>query len=303
MTIDVTRNSRGKPRYLVFGASGLLGARIFDDLSINFETFGTFHSSVKAQSSYMRKIDLAKREQMQNIIEEIRPTHIINCIGLTNVEKCERLPEASWKLNSEIPFRLARISFAYDIKFIQISTDHFSSLVDSPRSELDFVFGINQYGFSKLLAESLILSENPKSLILRTNFFGTSKNREGSLLDFAIEKIRNGSLIDGFDDVIFSPVGIGEICRFLKSQKCSDASGVLNFASGKPISKYDFMIRVAIAMGNPDAQIVRSSIDSSSLTVKRPNYLALHPGRLSSEFSVILPGIDEMLRSEITRVV
>ncbi len=303
MVTEDKHEPTGKYRYLVFGASGLLGSRIFEDLSKDFETFGTFHSSVVTQTKYMRRINLAKPEEMLNVIAETKPTHIINCMGLTNVEKCELFPEASWKLNSEIPFRLARLTFKLNIRFIQISTDHFLSLENSPRSELDPVFGINQYGFTKIFAESLILSENPKSLILRTNFFGTSKIRFGSLLDFAMESIRGHVPIYGFDDVIFSPVGIGQICQFLKSQNISEAVGILNFASDRAISKYDFMILVSRAMGMPNAQIFRSSIESSSLTVRRPNYLALDPTRLTRELGFTMPKIDEMLRSEISRIV
>jgi dTDP-4-dehydrorhamnose reductase len=303
VVIEDKHEPTGKHRYLVFGASGLLGSRIFEDLSRDFETFGTFHSSGMAQTEYMRRINLTKPEEMLSVVTEIKPTHIINCIGLTNVEKCELLPEVSWKLNSEIPFRLAKLSSKLNIQFIQISTDHFLSLENSPRSELDFAFGINQYGFTKVFAEKLILSENPKSLILRTNFFGTSKIRFGSLLDFAMESIRSDVPIYGFDDVIFSPVGIGQICQFLKSQNISEATGVLNFASDRPISKYDFMVLVSRAMGMPNAQIFRSSIESSSLTVRRPNYLALDSTRLTRELGFTMPKIDEMLRSEISRIV
>ena len=127
MDTDVTSNFHVKPRYLIFGASGFLGSRIFEVLSDNWDTFGTFHNASMPQSNKMRKVNLSEEAEMLRVIEEIKPSHIINCSGLTNVEKCELLPEVSWKLNSEIPFRLAKFSADFDIRFIHISTDHFES--------------------------------------------------------------------------------------------------------------------------------------------------------------------------------
>jgi len=301
--MDVTNNFDVRPRYLVFGASGFLGSRIFEFLSDGYDTFGTFHNSTMTQTGKMRKVNLSKEIELREIIEKINPNFIINCSGLTNIEKCELLPEASWKLNSEVPFRLAKLASDLDIRFIHISTDHFGSPQNTPRSEIDISYGINQYGFTKIMGEKLVLLENPKSLILRTNFFGNSIGKNESLLNFAMSRIRKGIQIDGFDDVIFSPVGIGQICKFLTSHNIANATGILNFASDKPISKYDFMILVAKAMGRPKADIARSSIESSNLTVKRPNYLALNPSRLFQELDFSLPGIEEMIDKEINRVV
>ncbi len=303
MVIDLESNLGLNPRYLVFGASGFLGSRIFEFLSGNYDTFGTFHNASMPQSDKMRKINLSKDAEMISVIEQIKPSHIINCSGLTNVEKCELLPEASWKLNSEIPFRLAKISADLNIRFIHISTDHFGSPKNTPRTELDLSYGINQYGFTKIMAEKLVLSGNPESLVLRTNFFGNSNGKNESLLNFAMSCIQNGIQINGFDDVIFSPVSIGQICQFLTSQIIGSVTGILNFASDKPLSKYDFMVLVAKVMGRPEAKIVRASIESSNLTVRRPNYLALNPTRLYQELDFSLPEIEEMIDIEINRIV
>ena len=64
MDTDVTSNFHVKPRYLIFGASGFLGSRIFEVLSDNWDTFGTFHNASMPQSNKMRKVNLSEEAEM-----------------------------------------------------------------------------------------------------------------------------------------------------------------------------------------------------------------------------------------------
>ena len=161
---------------------------------------------------------------------------------------------------------------------------------------------INQYGYAKFFAEKSILSSNPDALVLRTNFFGHSNNGKKSILDFALAAFFKDEVIYGFDDVVFSPVGIHEISRFLISQNAERATGILNFSSKRPLSKYEFLVLVARAMGHSESKVHRSEIGSSNLKVRRPSYLALDPGRLILEFSHLIPTIETMIKEELPAI-
>jgi dTDP-4-dehydrorhamnose reductase len=284
---------------LIFGASGLLGSRVFCSLSRNFETYGTFFKSTSTATTKMLRLDATDTLKVRKLVTDLRPSRIINCLGLTNVEDCERRPEASWKLNAEIPILLSRLSMEISADFVQISTDHFHSELRNPRPESTIMTAINQYGFTKLSADNTILRENPTALILRTNFFGHSSKVDKSILNFAINAFDLDQQINGFEDVIFSPVGISEIARFLSSEHSKEIYGLLNFVSDNPISKYDFLKLVAHVMGSSGSNIDRSSINSSHLTVPRPNYLALSPARLIDDLGYPIPSLQVMLEKEI----
>lgn len=290
-------------RILVFGASGFLGTHIFDEFSKKTETIGTFFSASHFSKKNLYKLDASNFNDLNYIIDHVAPSVIVNCIGLTDVEVCELRPEASWKLNAAVPSHIAKLAKVRKIKFIHISTDHFSSEIDRPRSETELMTPINQYGFSKLQAEKSILLYNPDSLILRTNFFGHSVTGKKSILDFALSSFSRGQFFAGFDDVVFSPVGIHEVSRFLLSENAQHSAGILNLASSRPISKYEFMLLVARATGYSESQVRRSEIKSSDLKVRRPSYLALDPTRLTQELSYSLPTIELMLRAELAAVV
>lgn len=289
-------------KILILGASGFLGSHLFETLSEQVETIGSYMNPKGKLSTNLHKLNATNYPELDSFILKESPTLIVNCIGLTDVEACELRPEANWKLNAAIPIRVAELAKSRNIKFIHISTDHFYSKINSPRSEIVNVIPINQYGYSKLHAEKSILVNNPDSLVLRTNFFGHSNNGKRSILDFAISTLESGQKIMGFDDVVFSPVGIHEISRFLLSEFSERATGVLNFASARPLSKYEFMVMVAKARGFSESQVLRSEIRFSNLKVGRPSYLALDPGRLIKDLRYPMPKIENMLSKELAAI-
>jgi dTDP-4-dehydrorhamnose reductase len=289
-------------KVLVLGASGLLGSHVFEVFSKRTDTIGTYLNSTEPLNEKMYLLNASNREDLVSFILDTAPTLVINCLGLTDVEDCEMRPEANWMLNAAVPIRIAKLSKIENIKFIHISTDHFYSDMSTPRTETDHMTPINQYGYSKFFAEKSILSINPNALVLRTNFFGHSNNGRRSILDFALAAFLNDQVIYGFEDVVFSPVGIREISKFLTSQNAERATGILNFSSARPLSKYEFMLLVARTIGVSESKVLRSEISSSNLKVRRPSYLALDPGRLTNEFSHLLPTIETMVKEEIAAI-
>ena len=284
---------------LILGASGFLGSNIFGTLSNHLETYGTFFKSPSMRDSRMLELDATDLQKLSQLVKTLRPSRIINCLGLTNVEECEERPEASWKLNTELPILLSRLSMEVSAQFVQISTDHFYSEVRTPRSETAVMNAINQYGHTKLLAEKIVLLENPSALILRTNFFGYSQRLDKSILNFAINSFYTNQQINGFEDVLFTPVGIHDISKFLTNKLSEHVSGLLNFASENQISKYDFLILVGQIMGFSGTNVRKSSILDSNLTVQRPGYLALDSSRLINDLGYSVPSLRTMLENEI----
>lgn len=284
---------------LVLGASGLLGMSVFNAFKRKVPTVGTYFKSKPVNLHGLIQIDLSNRDSTEELVDDLSPTHIVNCFGLTDVEVCEQRPEASWKLNTVIPSHVAKLAFEKNIKFTHISTDHFLSKRATPRTENDIMIPVNQYGFSKYNAERFILGANPMATILRTNFFGHSPKPGKSILDFAVSNLQHKNKIIGFDDVYFSPVGIEEISKFLTSPTSGAACGIVNFAGVESVSKYDFLVTLADLIGAPKNLISRGSIQDSSLKVTRPNYLSLDSSYLRHQLGYKMPNLIDMLRIEL----
>lgn len=286
-------------RTLILGATGLLGSILLEKLRSVSETFGTHFNFPNEYDKSLIHLDATNLSQLRSLVNDIGPSRIINCVGLASVENCEKRPEASWKLNVEIPLSLAKLVKETDIQLVHISTDHFASKNSRPRKESDSVYPVNQYGFSKIYADHMILKLNPRVQVLRTNFFGRSMRDAKSLLDFAVKELTSKDTVKGFQDVWFTPVGALEIGKFLLDERSNSTWGMLNFASANVITKYEFIVMVATYLGYRQSKVEPSSISNSDLLVKRPNYLALNSSRLTNEIGFQIPSIYDMIGSEL----
>lgn len=290
-----------KPRVLIVGASGLLGQTLSEFLSMDFEVHGTFlhHEPIGLVNAH--QVDATSDESLFGCLELVDPEFVVNCAGLTSVDKCESQPEESLLLNYLLPVRISKILSASNTRFVHISTDHFKSKHQTPRRESECVWSVNHYGFVKLRAEQEVLSENPRSLVIRTNFFGLGKRIGTSLLDYTVNSLNSGKRLQGFFDVEFSPVGVSFLSRAISETLRSDLNGILNVASDEVVSKFEFVSLVAETLLIPRGSVERCSTKDEPDWTPRPNYLALDPSKFKYEFGVAIPTVRKMIEDEISR--
>lgn len=288
------------PRALVIGASGLLGSRVAREfLEANFEVHGSSRTNQAPIGCTPIKFQFSSNLEVKNIFP-LDFDVIVNCAGLTNVDVCESRPEAAWQLNASIPFWLSNFALQAGAHFIHISTDHFKSLEDLPRSELTPVYPINSYGNSKMGGERFVSQSKSDTTILRTNFFGLSESRNHSLLDFLVHKISARESLVGFGDVVFSPIGVSELAKTIVEISQKRITGLFNAAGMESVTKYEFALRVADKLGERSQLITHGFARDDGFKSHRPNYLVLDSLRLAATLQRTTMSLDDMLSYELT---
>lgn len=287
---------QGKETALVLGGSGFLGIN-FARYCKNFDLVLTYSKALPAIKANWIRFDysLQNKQNLLTLIDDVRPSVIINCIALTDVELCEQLPEKTNLLNTFLPIFIAEIAERGKIKFVQVSTDHFKSKLDEPRSEDTEIWPVNAYGHSKKAAEDLVSTINSNALILRTNFFGFSYRRNNTLLEKILLDLDGNKGFNGFLDVFFNPVSVIQLIKAIEYLCAINSKGFYNIVSNTVMSKYDFARLVADVFGfNP--KLINPSTASHILSrVNRPNYLALEPTKYLSAHAPRIPEVKEML--------
>jgi dTDP-4-dehydrorhamnose reductase len=287
-------------RILIIGATGFLGSSLTSNLVGNYQVFGTTNSGTSDSSLNLHHIDGTNDFQVNKLFDNIRPDIVINCAGLTVVDECEARPEATWLLNAVLPGILSDYCAASGSKFVQISTDHFESDSQTSRSEDGVFWAVNQYGYSKLEAERIVLAKNPSALVVRTNFFGTANSTKISLMNWIIGNLESRKKIIGVNDVIFSPVSLNVLARTLDRLIKNDCSGVINVSSNEEVSKYEFACMISSSMNLPQSLVTMGLARDVDLKAKRPSRLALSNRRLTEVLGCEIPSMEDMILEEIS---
>jgi dTDP-4-dehydrorhamnose reductase len=283
-------------KILVLGASGSLGSRIYRSIG---NSYGTFFTYTPVNKSNMFYLDASNLNQFSQLLNEIQPDAVINCIGFTNVDDCEKFPEKSWVINCKLPADIAEICKLNDIKFVHISTDHYLNKSNDKLLETGAVGLVNQYSYAKFYAEKMIMTINQNAIVIRTNFFHFDLENPTSFLDKLIISSRNKVITQSYIDVWFTPISTKTLILYLNKLLELNFSGLINISSNEVMSKYDFHQNVLDCLKVSKDLHRPFSIDDVKLRALRPKYMALDNKKLEETTRIKTPSIYDMIVEEI----
>src|SRR3990172_8664936 len=216
-------------RVLITGGSGLLALNWACCMRDSHEVTLARHSrQIKLSGVDSAVLDLESVATLGLQLEALRPDLVVHAAGLTNVDLCEREPAAAMHANAELARNVATATRRLAIKLIHISTDH---LFDGSRSlytETDPPAPLNVYGHTKLQAEQWVAQENPRAILVRTNFFGWGHRYRQSFSDWIIYSLRSGKPLIMFDNVYFPPILADVLVKSAHDLAKSDECGIVN---------------------------------------------------------------------------
>lgn len=293
-----------RQRWLVAGASGLLGTRLVHQLQIAGHAIIAHHHSHtlaahlladQTTTSAITADLLGGSDACAKLIRKARPDVVVNCVGLTNVDQCENEPERATLTNATLALRLAEASAANGAKFIHISTDHLWRGDHAMVTEHTPLHPVNVYARSKAAGEKGVLAAMPRALILRTNFFGPGLSWRPTFNDWLSSQLAAGKPVNAFTDVFFTPIASDLLSQLIIELAPLPVHGVLHLAGGERLSKYDFAIRWARHSGRDESAVRESVLSASNLLAPRPLDMSLDCSRAAQILSRPLPSLSESL--------
>ena len=267
----------------ILGAFGLLGTR----LCLFLEKKG--HNVLRIGRSKIKPHNQLKKLISQ---KKIKIDVIINLVALTNVEKCEKKPLEAYHTNAFYLREFLCNFHSESTHIIHISTDHVYQ-GEGPHLEEE-ANPINTYALTKYISEKY--AEEFNSTILRINYVGKSFLKDRlSLSDWIYKSLINKDPIVLFEDIIFNPLEVNDLCEFIHIVIFKRKKGTFNLGSNGSISKANFAIRFAeiLKLDLSNVQIGKSS-DLQSIA-KRPLDMSMNVEKFIKEFEVSLPSIDNTI--------
>lgn len=280
---------------LIFGSSGFLGTYFLELRN----TFGASRTPKGDHSSREFMCDLFDFESVNRIIEQVNPRTVINCVALTSIEKCEANPEFAYRVNSELPGFLGEITAHRNLNFVHFSTDAVFDGTKSPYSEDATTSPISIYGKTKLEGEINAINVNPRTLVLRTNFYGFSFDRPSLFNYFYLNLIQDKACL-GYTNVLFSPIYVKSLCdSTLTLINQFPDGGIFHLVGKEALSKFEFGRKIAMSLGKDISLVQPTDRPENSTNVLRSYDLRLSSDKLPPTFGTtysLEEGIVDSLR-------
>ena len=281
-------------RILITGASGLLGLNLSLLKFENHIILGVDRGKLHGTPFELVPADLTQPGAVSRLIKAARPDAIIHTAANANVDACESDPVGARYLNAEVPGLLAEACAKDSIRFIHISTDAvFDGMKENAGvyTEDDMPNPLSIYAQTKLDGEKAVLSANADAAVTRVNFFGWSLSGTRSLSEFFYNKLSAGQQCNGFTDVYFCPMFVGDLAGTLVRMLDKNLSGLYHVVGSEALNKYDFGQRIARQFGFDPALVLPQSVEESGLKARRSHNLRLSVHKLSTALGAPIPGV------------
>ena len=123
------------------------------------------------------------------------------------------------------------------------------------------------------------------AVVIRTNIYGFHLEHGKSLVEWAIDNLKQGKSISGFTDVYFSPVYTKQLAEVIKDIiPTQHFKGILNVVSKECCSKYEFLLRIAQQFNFNPNLVLKNSVKKFQFLAPRPVNTTLNADLLKRVF-------------------
>ena len=233
-------------RILILGIDGMIGHKIAQSLSQDYEVIGSTRKDVNHQKIGLNNCLLYKKDFIiddQNVFfNKISPDVIINCIGITTRRGISRNMSNTDFINSRFPHKISEWVSIKNRRLIHFSTDCVFSgkrgyYLDDDKPDAEDI-----YGMSKAKGEII----NNNTLTIRCSMIGRELYNYTELFEW-LYTMKNKD-IEGYSNVIYSgvtTVWMGKVIKMILKDH-TNVSGIFNISS-EPISKYHLLLKLSKA--------------------------------------------------------
>lgn len=226
--------------------------------------------------------DLTSKEFL-NSIRSFKFNSIIHCSAEVNVNLCEIDKELAYKSNVSATKLL--FSLLDSDKYIYISTDSVFDGKGGNYVEDSLVNPLSYYAETKFLGEEAVKNNTINHYILRTNIYGFNIPMKKSLFEWGYSELRKSKDINGFSNMYFNPLYVGQLAMLLEKLISSNIDfGIYNVTSDEGISKYNFLLKIAENFDYSPDLIKAVEFNQSEIVAPRALNTTLNNSKIKSVF-------------------
>ncbi|MDX9999078.1 MAG: family 1 glycosylhydrolase [Phenylobacterium sp.] len=271
----------GRRPLLITGATGTLGkaiARACEWRGIDYVL------TSRAQ------LDLSREEAIATAMTTYQPWAVINAAGWVRVDEAETECDGCMEANTAGALRLAWACEAEGVPFVGFSSDLvFDGRIGRPYLESDAPSPLNVYGRSKAEAESAILADCGRALMIRTAAFFSPYDPH-NFAAHLLRTLRRGETFTAADDLVVSPTHVPDLVETTLDLAIDGAVGLWHLANEGAVSWAEFGQLIAATL-DLDVGLVRGAPSAEfGWAAPRPPAVAL-----GTERGQLMPSLENAI--------
>jgi dTDP-4-dehydrorhamnose reductase len=284
-------------KLIVTGASGLLGSKIVELASEDYEVTPLYNTKQLHPNSF--KLDITDPKRVLSLFNELKPKIVIHTASETNVDKCETEKEHARKINVEGTRNIALACSKANAKLVYISTDYVFDGEKGLYIEENKPNPINYYGFTKLEGEKQVVQRCKNYAILRTSVLYGWHPWKQNFATWTINQLKPNKEITVVKDHYNTPTLADNLAEMVLEAVQKDLRGLYHASGSQRISRYEFAQQIA-KIFNLDQNLIKP-IKMSRLTAwiaKRPKDSSLNTDKIQKQLKTkplnITEGLNRM---------
>lgn len=222
---------------LLTGAAGLLGRTYAHLVADAHEVHALAHG----------QLDVSDQAAVVEMTHAVRPSLVVHCAALTDVDACEHDADRAWAVNAEGAGYVSAAAADVGAEIIAISTDYVFDGEKGSYVETDPTNPIQEYGRAKLAGEARVREANAKHYIVRSAWiYGTGgKNFLSRLPELA----HAGEPIKAIADQRSSPTYAVDLAEAIEQLSGSERYGTYHVTNDGSCSYAEFAAHTFEVLG------------------------------------------------------
>jgi len=237
------------------------------------------------------EMPLDSREAIETMVQKVRPSFVMHCGAITNVDGCEAEPLVAYRINGMATAWVAEAAARVDAGMVYVSTDFVfdGTLEGTPYPVDSAIKPLSVYGASKRIGEEAVLAHGRDDFyVIRTSWvFGPGgKNFPRAILNRA----RAGGALKVVTDQVGRPTMTHDLAEaMLDVFKLKPAGGIYHAANEGQCSWHQFAVDTLAAAGMKNIDVGVQTAADLNLPAARPAWSVLDTDKLATVRGKHLP--------------
>jgi dTDP-4-dehydrorhamnose reductase len=283
------------PSVLVLGGSGLVGSRLLELWRSHLEIVAPTHAD----------LDVLDTSALAACIAHTPADAVVNLVAWADVDAAEAQANdrggAAYRLNAEVPHRLAELCGQHRKHLLHVSTDYVfdGTREDRPYREDDATHALCWYAQTKLDGELAVLTTSPEASVVRIEMPFTGRPApKGDIARAFLARLQSKTPIKAVSDQRITPVFLDDAVAAMRIVLEQRRPGVVHVAAASDTTPFEFACAIAGRL-RLDAELVEPTpFDefAASRPARRPRHSWLDVAKFERSVQPgVLRSVDEQL--------